>query len=182
MRRRWTRSRRAWGGELWRWRQEMPGCGETTSGREWALRPWRGWKRENGLEHTIPDTPALVRGRNPSPCGRNIRVCRRNIRVCRRNIRVCRRNLRLCGRNIRACRRSLRVCGRNIRPCRRNLRPYRRNIRACRKTPRPCGGNAPNLSPFICQMLVRFDASWPGVTSIRLGLAAGTRDGVKHGL
>ena len=31
-------------------------------------------------------------------------------------------------------------------------------------------------------MLVRLDASWPGVTSIRLDVAAGTRDGVKHGL
>ena len=31
-------------------------------------------------------------------------------------------------------------------------------------------------------MLVRLDASWPGVTSIRLDLASGTRDGIEHGL
>ena len=48
--------------------------------------------------------------------------------------------------------------------------------------PGPDQGNAPNLSPLICQMLVRLDASWPGVTSIRLDLAAGTRDGIEHGL
>jgi hypothetical protein len=31
-------------------------------------------------------------------------------------------------------------------------------------------------------MLVRLDASWPGVTSLGLDAAAGTRDGVEHGL
>ena len=31
--------------------------------------------------------------------------------------------------------------------------------------------NAPNLSPLICQMLVRLDASWPGITSLRLNAA-----------
>ena len=36
---------------------------------------------------------------------------------------------------------------------------------------RGCRGNAPNLSPLICQMLVRLDASWPGVTSLRLNAA-----------
>ena len=36
---------------------------------------------------------------------------------------------------------------------------------------RGCRVNAPNLSPLICQMLVRLDASWPGVTSLRLNAA-----------
>ena len=31
--------------------------------------------------------------------------------------------------------------------------------------------NAPNLSRLICQMLMRLDASWPGVTSLRLNAA-----------
>jgi len=42
--------------------------------------------------------------------------------------------------------------------------------------------NAPNLSPLICQMLVRLDVSWSGVTSLGLNAAVIARDGVEHGL
>jgi hypothetical protein len=37
----------------------------------------------------------------------------------------------------------------------------------------PSSLNAPNLSPLICQMLVRLDAWWSGITSLGLGVAAG---------
>ena len=42
--------------------------------------------------------------------------------------------------------------------------------------------NAPNLSPHICQMLMRLDASWSWITSFGLDVAAGECNGVKHGI